>query len=146
MRIMANNLHIQGSISIPEHELVIETSRAGGPGGQHVNKTESRVTLRWNITHTTALTDEQKARVSQYFHNTVTEEGDILIITATERSQHQNKELAYKKLAELLRKALYIPKKRIATTVSQSTKEKNIQQKKKRALIKKFRSKISHDE
>lgn len=140
------NLYIQAGVEIPAHELHIETSRAGGPGGQYVNKTESRVMLRWNLMHTTALTEEQKARALAYFSNKLTEEGDILITAATERSQHQNRELAYKRLTQELKKALFIPKKRIATTVSKIAKEKNIQHKKRRALIKKFRSKVSHEE
>lgn len=139
-------LFIQAGIAIPAHELHIETSRAGGPGGQYVNKTESRVILRWNILHTSALTQEQKERVLAYFGHKITNDGDLIIIAATERSQHQNKELAYKRLAQELKKALYIPKKRIATTVSKIAKEKNIQHKKRRALIKKFRSKVSHEE
>lgn len=143
---MANDLYVQNNIIIPGHELVIETSRAGGPGGQHVNKTESRVTLRWNVLHTTALTEEQKARVLRHFHNKLTEEGDILIITATERSQHQNKEHAYKKLIEAVRKALYVPKKRMATKIPKARKEKNLQHKKKHSVIKKLRSKLRTEE
>ena len=60
---MKEDIAIQNGIIIPGHELEITTSRAGGPGGQHVNKASTRITLRWNIPNTTALSDAQKARV-----------------------------------------------------------------------------------
>ena len=62
---MKNDLSIKNGIIIPEHELEITTSRAGGPGGQHVNKTSTRITVRWNVKNTNALNPEQKERVLQ---------------------------------------------------------------------------------
>ena len=60
---MKNDIHIKNGITIPEHELEISTSKSGGAGGQHVNKTESRITIRWNARNTNALNEEQKKLV-----------------------------------------------------------------------------------
>jgi len=138
---MKNDLPIKNGITIPEHELEITASRAGGPGGQHVNKTSSKITVRWNAKNTSALTDEQKARVLENLSNHLTTEGDLIVHSSTSRSQHQNKEHALKQLAEQIRKALYIPKKRMATQVPKATKEAQFREKKHRADIKKMRSK-----
>lgn len=141
-----SNVYVQNGIIIPEDELIIETSRAGGPGGQHVNKTNSRVVLRWNIVTSRVLTEEQKEHVGRYFQSRLTHEGELIIAVSTMRSQHQNKELAYERLAQELRSALYIPKKRVPTSISKTAKEKGAQHKKRRSLIKKFRGSVQHDE
>lgn len=143
---MKTILHVKNGISIPEHELEITTSRAGGAGGQHVNKTDSRITVRWNIKNTSALSDEQKARVLQNLAHKLTAEGDLIVHNSESRSQHQNKENAFRQLAKEIAKALYVPKKRIATKVSKSTKERRLVGKKRHGEIKKMRSTKSYDE
>ena len=130
---------INHSVVIPEHELEITASRSGGPGGQHVNKTSSRITVRWNVKNTTALTDEQKERVLQKLQAELTTEGDILVSNSASRSQHQNREMALEILTEKIRKALYIPKKRMKHRPSKAMKETRLQAKKYRGLIKKKR-------
>lgn len=137
---MEDGVFIQYGVTIPEHELVIETSRAGGPGGQHVNKTESRVILRWNLSTTASLNDAQKERAMRYFKNRLTQAGELLIAVSEMRSQHQNRALAYERLAHELRKALQVPKKRVPTSISKSAKAQGIASKKHRATIKKLRS------
>lgn len=141
---MKIDVHVKNGITIPEHELEITTSRSGGAGGQHVNKTDTRITVRWNVKNTTALTEEQKMRVLQNLEHKLTTEGDLIIHSSESRSQHQNKELALKNLAAIVRKALFVPKKRMATTVSKSTKEKRLHSKKRHGEIKKMRGKIEY--
>jgi ribosome-associated protein len=143
---MKNDVAIKNGIVIPEAELEITTSRAGGPGGQHVNKTDTRITVRWNINTTAALSDEQKQRVLQNLASKVTSEGDFLVHNSASRSQQQNKKMALGQLAQEIRKALHVPKKRMKTKVSKSTKEARLRKKTHRGEIKKMRSaKIHYD-
>ncbi len=136
---MQEDLKIKEGIIIPAHELEITSSRSGGAGGQHVNKTNSRVTLRWNVQKTSALTEQQKAQVLEKLHTTA--EGDLIIHNSESRSQHQNKELALKRLANEIRRALYVPKKRMATRPTKSAVEKRLHSKSVRSAIKKIRNK-----
>lgn len=141
---MKYDVPIQDSIVIPESELEITTSRAGGPGGQHVNKTDSRITIRWNASNTNALNQEQKSLVLQNLQARLTNEGDLIVHNSESRSQLQNKEIALANLAEIIRKALKVPKKRMATKVSRSAKEARLQSKSRHSSIKQARSKKIH--
>lgn len=143
---MKTDLFIQNGIVIPAHELEITTSRSGGPGGQYVNKTDTRITIRWNVKNTSVLTEEQKARVLQNLHNAVTTEGDLIIHDSESRSQHQNRQNALAHLAQKVRKALYVPKKRMASVISKSTKEARFREKKRRGEIKKLRKTFTSDD
>jgi ribosome-associated protein len=138
---MKHDIPIKNGIVIPESELEITTSRAGGPGGQYVNRTSSRVTLRWNVKSTNALTEEQKTRVLQKLQSQLTTEGDLIIHNSASRSQEQNKEAAFELLAEKVRQALYVPKKRTETKIPGTIKEARLQTKKQRSMLKKMRSK-----
>ncbi len=132
---------VKNGIIIPEHEITITTSRAGGPGGQHVNKTSTKITLHWNPSNSQALTDEQKKRVLENLSNQLTNEGDLVIHNRSTRSQAQNKKLAFDELAKRMRKALHVPKRRMKTKVPKGVKEKRLQEKKQRSEVKKLRSK-----
>jgi ribosome-associated protein len=136
-----NDLFIEDGVIIPDHELEITASRAGGPGGQHVNKTSTRISVRWNVKNSQALDEQQKERVMQRLQAEVTSDGDIIVSHGTSRSQQHNKKMALAQLAQRVRKALHVPKKRMATVVSAGAKEARLKVKKQRSNIKKMRSK-----
>ena len=138
---MSYDVPVKNGIVIPEHELEITTSRAGGPGGQHVNKTDTRITVRWNVKATTVLTEEQKSRVLQNLASRLTESGDLIVHNNETRSQLQNKKLALMTLGNEIRRALHVPKKRMATRVSKAKKESRLQAKSHRGTVKQLRSK-----
>lgn len=136
---MKEEVVIKNGIAIPAHEIIITASRAGGPGGQHVNKTSTKITLRWNIPSSNALTEEQKTLILTNLAAELTNEGDIIIHHSSSRSQQQNKKLAIDLLITKIRRALYVPKKRIKTKVSKSAQEKRLHSKRQHSLIKKMR-------
>ncbi len=137
--IKKDDLFIKPGIIISAHELIFTASRAGGPGGQHVNKTSTKITLRWNITQSQAFSNEEKARILSILASEITSDGDIIIHSSSSRSQQQNKKAALSILAQKLAKALYIPKKRIKTKIPKNVQEKRLESKKARGMIKKMR-------
>lgn len=138
---MKNNLALQNGIVIPEHELEFSASRAGGPGGQHVNKTSTKITVRFNIKKSSVLSEVQKERLLKKLRSEITQEGEILVHNGSIRSQLQNKKLALDTLALKLNSALLKPKKRMKTKIPKAIKESRIKKKKQRSEIKKMRSK-----
>ena len=142
---MKNDLFIKNGVTIPENELEITTSRSGGAGGQHVNKTDTRITVRWNVNSTTALTEEQKNYVLEKLQTRLSSEGDIIVHNSESRSQLQNKKNALNNLAAIIRNALFVQKKRIATKVPRTLKEARLKSKSHRSRIKKMRSKKIED-
>jgi ribosome-associated protein len=134
-------LFVRDDVIIPEAELDITASTAGGPGGQHVNKTASRITIRWNVKNSAAITDEQKQRIMDNLASRLTTEGDLMVHNSESRSQQHNKKRALDQLAHAIRKALHVPKKRMKTKISEGAKEERRKQKSHRSEIKKMRSK-----
>jgi len=124
---------------LPEFQFL--TSRSSGPGGQNVNKVESKVTLKWNIRASLVLTDHQKVLLMEKLSNKINQEGELVIHAEMHRSQLQNKELVIKKLEQLLIKATYQPKARKATKPSKSAVAKRILSKKRQGEKKQWRQK-----
>lgn len=138
---MKNDLPVKNGIIIPGNEIEISTSKSSGPGGQHVNKTDTRITVHWNIKKTTALNEEQKKRVIQNLQTQLTKDGVLIINCNASRSQLQNKQIALERFAKKITLALYIPKKRMATRIPKKSKESRLKTKKRQSEIKKMRSK-----
>lgn len=126
-------------IEIPNSEIDIETSKSGGPGGQHVNKTSSRVTLRWHLKQSTALSEDQKERCLLRLKNRINLEGELVLHVDTFRSQIMNREYAYERLHELVEQALVVLKKRVKTKASKASKARRLEAKKRRGQKKKRR-------
>ena len=124
------------------HELTFTTSRSSGPGGQNVNKVNSKVTLKWDVAYSFVLKPDQKEMIIKKLASHITTEG-ILMITAQEnRSQLENKEAVISKLDQLLIKAFRITKVRKATKPTKAAKQKRIKSKKYHSEKKQWRQKL----
>lgn len=113
-----------------DQELMFNFSRSSGPGGQNVNKVNTKVELRFNIDHSLVLGDKQKEMVKLKLSSKINQEGELIIVAQEKRSQVQNKELAIMKFYELINKALTPRKKRLRTKATQASKEKRLKDKK----------------
>jgi ribosome-associated protein len=125
-----NLLAVNDSLSIPRSELDVRVSRASGAGGQHVNKTSSRVEIFWNIPASRALNDDQRARLLDKLSSRLSTEGSIRVVASDMRSQSRNRDLAEERLTELVRHALIVPRKRKATRPTRAAKEARLETKK----------------
>ena len=120
-------------------EVSYRTSRSSGPGGQHVNKAESRVELIWNPLDSSCLDNRQKARLMLNLGKRLTEKGELILASEKYRSQYRNKEDVVDRFLRLVSVALIPPKKRSPTRPTRASREKRIKQKKIRGEIKRSR-------
>jgi ribosome-associated protein len=121
-------------------EVKFRTSRSSGPGGQHVNKTESRVELLWSPQTSECLNNLQKYRVNRRLHSRITDEGLLILGSEKHRSQHQNKQEVTERFLSLIFASITPPKKRKPTSPTRSSVEKRIKNKKMRGEIKRSRN------
>jgi len=121
-------------------EIEFSAVRSQGPGGQHVNKTNSCVQLRFSVIQSQSLSSEQKQKILSRLAHRIIQNEFILIRVESERDQKSNKDQAYKMLNEMLKKALIDPKKRKKTKPTKSSIQKRLTSKKKASEIKKTRS------
>lgn len=119
-------LVVRPGLEIPARELALSAVTSGGPGGQHVNKTSTKVQVRFDLAGSSAFTDEQKerlrARIPPRF---LTADGAVVLAADASRSQLENKEAALARLAALLREGLKRPKRRVATKPTRGSRERN---------------------
>ena len=134
-------LHVSPTIQIADSELVESFVRASGPGGQNVNKVASAVELRFDVAHSPSLPEPVRARLLARRDRRLTADGVLVIQASRLRDQARNREDARERLAEIIRAALHVPKKRVATKPTRASKERRIASKKKRAKDKQGRSK-----
>ena len=136
---------IMTGVEIPETELEFIASRSGGPGGQNVNKVSSRITLRFDLDRTTALTAEQRERVRRKLSSRISKEGVLQISSQRTRSQDFNREDTVARFVELLRAALREEKARVKTRASRSSREERLKKKRIRTTVKQARVKGSRE-
>lgn len=122
------------------NEIQWSTTRSRGPGGQHVNKTNSCVILEFSISKSNSLNFDQKEKLLQRLKKQLVQEDIIQIRSEDQRDQKSNKDKAFKKLIDILKKALHEPKKRKPTQPSRSSVHRRLNSKKRDSEIKKLRS------
>ena len=127
------SIRVTRSVSIPRSEIELRFSRSSGPGGQHAQKSDTRVEATFDVEASVALTQTQKRRV-------VARAGPVIrAIAQDERSQWRNRELATERLVEALREALRVPRRRRATKPTKAAVERRLEQKRRRSNVKRLR-------
>ncbi|HLF14247.1 MAG TPA: alternative ribosome rescue aminoacyl-tRNA hydrolase ArfB, partial [Bacteroidota bacterium] len=139
-----NIIVINSYTAIPSSELTFRFSRSGGPGGQNVNKLETKVELLFDVAHSAGLTDEQKQRILLREKNRIDADGMLRVTAQESRSQFENREVAVEKLVSILAGALAKRKKRVKTRVPKASREKRIEGKKLRGKKKQMRGRVDY--
>jgi ribosome-associated protein len=137
---MAEKIEITPRIAIDAAEIEEQFIRAGGPGGQNVNKVSSAVQLRFDIRHSPSLPDDVRARAERLAGSRLTKDGVIVITANRFRTQEQNRDDALDRLVELLRAAAHRPAARRPTKPTRGSKKRRLNEKTRRGTIKKLRS------
>jgi len=135
-----NDISIGNYFVLPQAELSVQVSCSSGPGGQHVNKTSTKITLRWNISTSRAINEKQRQQLLQKLASKINKNQEIVVHCDSSRSQHMNNQLAREKLQDLLTKAMHKPKPRKKTRPSKGSIERRLKKKKIRSQRKKDRS------
>ncbi|HEU4641900.1 MAG TPA: alternative ribosome rescue aminoacyl-tRNA hydrolase ArfB [Gemmatimonadaceae bacterium] len=136
---MSDDLRVNERVAIPRAELVARATRSGGPGGQHVNTSSTRVELLWNVRESRALDDAARERVLAKLGTRIDAEGWLRVVASESRSQLRNREAAEERLATLVRDALVVPRKRVRTKPTRAAKERRLSEKKRRGDVKRQR-------
>ncbi|MGH7504457.1 MAG: alternative ribosome rescue aminoacyl-tRNA hydrolase ArfB [Longimicrobiales bacterium] len=132
-------VRIDETLAIPRAELTYRATRAGGPGGQHVNTSSTRVELSWDIAASTAPDEAQRARIRKKLAKRIGQDGVLRLTDAGTRSQHRNRVRVTERFQALVARALEVPKPRKRTRPPRAAKEARLREKKKRAETKKLR-------
>jgi ribosome-associated protein len=139
-------LRINSRLLIPWAELEFKASRAGGPGGQHVNTSSTRIEVVWNVAASSVLDEAQRAHLRQRLASRLSAAGELRLVASNRRSQLQNREEAKTRLRQVVSAALKVPRKRIATKPSRGAKEARLDAKKSRSVTKRLRRPPRHDD
>jgi ribosome-associated protein len=132
-------VEVTPAVAIPRAELEFRATRAGGAGGQHVNTSSTRIELLWSPVRSAVLSEADRARVAERLASRIDGDGWLRVVSSARRSQEQNREAAEQRLAELVRGALAIRKRRRPTKPSRAAKEARLAEKRKRGETKRRR-------
>jgi ribosome-associated protein len=136
---LATHIVLSHSLKIPIAELQFKTSRSGGPGGQNVNKLETRVEVLFDVAKSPSIPDHIRQRLLNNLASQLDSSGILHVVVQDTRSQWKNKQLAIVRLTETLKSAMIVRKKRIATKPTHTAREVRLQTKKARSQIKRMR-------
>ena len=136
---MDAGLVVSPALTIPLAELEVRATRAGGPGGQHVNTSSTRIELVWDVATSAVLSDEQRARLLARLASRLDRAGRLRVVAQAERSQLQNREAALERLAGLVAAALVVPKRRRPTKPTRASRERRLAEKRRRGERKRDR-------
>jgi ribosome-associated protein len=143
---VADGIAVTDTVVIPRTELTAKATRSGGPGGQHVNTSSTRIELVWNIDRTSALDDDTRARVRARLGSRVDAEGNVRIVASESRSQRRNRDEAEARLAALVRRALAVPRARRATRPTAASVAQRLDEKRRRSRLKAERRRHPKDD
>ena len=135
----ASGIRVNESLLIPRSELDVKASRSSGAGGQHVNKTSSRIEISWNISDSRVLSEEQRERLLARLASRLSESGSIRTVASNTRSQVRNRDAACARLADVVARALAVPRKRRPTRRPRAANEARLDEKKKHSEKKRER-------
>jgi len=136
----SDSIEVGPDLKIPRAELGIRATRSGGPGGQHVNVTASRIELTWNVATSPSLTDEQRARLLERLASRLDGVGTLRLVESRRRSQYQNREAVLERFADVIAKALHRPPPRRKTRRTPASERERLKQKRRRADRKRRRA------
>jgi Protein chain release factor B len=122
-----------------DNEFIFSTSRSSGPGGQNVNKVNTKVELRFNMLLTSGFSEKEKELIFKKLKNKINKESEIILVSQSERTQLMNKVAVTEKFYDLVSEALTIQKKRRSTRPTLSSKIKRLEEKRIRGIIKRMR-------
>jgi len=136
------SITLPGGLRLPRSELSFRYSRSGGPGGQNVNKVNTKAELRWAVHESTALPEAVRRRFIESYGSRITQDGELVLASDTHRSQLRNAEQCVERLVEMIAAVVPPPKRRKKTKPSRRQKQKRLDAKKKQSEKKKGRGKI----
>jgi ribosome-associated protein len=142
----ASVLEIAPGLFLPLAELTYRASRSGGPGGQHVNTSSTRMEVIWQVAESPSLSEEQRALLLEKLSGRINAEGELRLAAETHRSQARNRDEVTERLCEVVTEALHVPKPRKRTRPPKAAKEERLREKRHRSEIKRKRGPIEPGE
>ncbi len=141
-----DDLRVHRGLVIPAGELRASASRSSGPGGQHVNKSNTRVTLRWSIETSEVLSDRQRALLLSRLDQRLTQSGELILHAGRARSRTRNLERVRERLVEIVSEGLATARARVATKASAGARKRQAERKRQRSEVKRRRRRPGFDD